>query len=508
MLGGSGMEAVCGFVLAIVAGRLLGKHDFGLLNLSWQVVTLSVIISELGLPLAMLRYVAVYDGEGDAGGAKGAAYAGTAFAGGLAAVIGLALVVGSHWIAGQLFHKPDLAPILPIMAIQLPLVAVLTTLMRVTQARGSMRQRVVVEKVVLPLSRLLLIGGFLAAGLGLTGAAWGTTLACAVSLAVAVYLAGGVIGRAWGQARPRWGELKRVLLYAIPLVLSALALFGRRRGIILALGVSGTAGDVGLYAAAERAALAGAMGLNAIGAIFSPIAADLYNRKRHDELHAILKTSAAWVTMAVLPGAVLLAICAGDVLTAFGRDFPQAELALTILACAQVINCTYGSVDYLIAMSARQWVAVTDLTFFALLSMGLTYVLAPRMGVVAAGLAGAVGLLGPRTARVIQTAVLLRMNPFGRSHVRVFACAVPPALLAVLWRVYLKGFLPPHAFWWGLLPAYAVLYVLLLAIVARGEIGGLLKAVRERRSRAAARARTSAEDGEPASAALSGEEDG
>jgi len=358
----------------------------------------------------------------------------------------------------------------------------------VTQARGTMRQRVLVEKVVLPTCRLLLIGGFLAAGLGLTGAAWGTTLACAVSLAVAVYLAAGVIRRAWGRARPRWGELKPVLLYAIPLVLSALALFGRRRGIMLALGVSGTAGDVGLYAAAERAALAGAMGLNAIGTIFSPIAADLYNRKRHDELHAILKTSAAWIAMVVLPGTAFLAVFAPEVMSAFGKGFPEGHVALAILAVAQMINCALGSVDFLFVMAGKQWLAIIDLTFFALASMGLTFHLAPSMGVTGAALAGAIGFLGPRMMRATQVAVLLRMNPFGVGQLRVAGCVIPPALLALIWRHHLAAVLPAHALWWLIMPTYFALYAVLLRLVAREQLSGLVRVLRQRRGRAAATA--------------------
>jgi O-antigen/teichoic acid export membrane protein len=500
MLGGSGIETGLGFALAVVAGRLLGKHDFGLFNLGWQVVTLSLILSEIGLPMAVLRYVAVYDGEQDPEGAKGAAYGGTLFAGLLGGAIAVVLMLGGHWVAAHAFRKPDLAPILPIMAIQLPIVGVMTMLMRVTQARGTMRYRVLVEKVLLPSSRLLFIGLLLAAGLGLVGAAWGSTVACALCLVAATYMALGVMRRAWGAVPPRWREVKPVLLYAIPLVLSALALFGRRRGVILALGVSGTASDIGLYSAAERAALAGAMGLNAIGAIFSPIAADLYNRKHHDELHQILKTSAAWIVMVVLPAAVLLALCAPEVLAAFGKDFPEAELALTILAAAQIINCTFGSVDYLFAMAAKQWVAVIDLTFFACVSMGLAYYLAPRMGVAGAAIAGAVGLLGPRTARVTEVAVLLRMNPFGRGHLRVAACAVPPAILAVVWRLCLRPFFPVHAFVWVLIPAYAALYLLLLPLLARHELDGLLNVIRERRRRMARRARAAADDSDLPSA--------
>jgi O-antigen/teichoic acid export membrane protein len=493
MLGGSGLESLLGFALAVVAGRLLGKHDFGLFNLAWQIVALSLVLSELGLPVAVLRYVAVYDGERDPEGAKGAAYGGTVVAGVLGVVLGIVLVLGAPTIAERVFHKPEMAPLLPAMALQLPLVGIMVTLLRVTQARGSARHRVLVEKALLPASRLLFIGGLLAAGGGVVGAAWGSTIAGAVGCVASIACTAALARRAWPGARPRWRELWPVLVYSIPLVISTLALFGRRRGILMVLGARGTAGDVGLYAAAERTALAGAMGLNAIGSIFSPIAADLYHRKQHDELGAVLKTSAAWIVMVVLPGALLLALCPRDVLLAFGRDFPEAEFALGLLGLAQAINCAYGSVDFLIQMTAKQWGAVLDLTLFALISMGLTYYLAPRMGVAGAAIAGAVGLLGPRTARVIQVAVRLHMNPFGPGHLRVAACAVPPALLALLWRGVLSRFLPAHAFWWLIVPGYAALYLLLLPVLAKGEVATLRQAIQERRKR---RAQDEAEAGD------------
>lgn len=482
MLAGSGIEAAFGFGLAIVAGRLLGKHDFGLFNLAWQIIALSLILSELGLPVSVMRSVAVLDGEDDPEGAKGAALGGTVLSALLGILLALVLIFGAKPLATRVFQKADLASILPIMAIQLPLVGVMTTMMRITQARATMRYRVMVEKILLPGLRLLLIGLALASGARLKGAAWGSTIACALTLAIAVHLTWGVMQQAWGSARPRWRELGPVAMYAVPLVLSSLALFGRRRGIMIVLGAVGSGGQVGLYAAAERAAITAAMGLNAIGAIFSPIAADLYNRGQHGDLHAILKASAAWIVMVVLPGALLLALCAPEVLSAFGRDFPEAAIALTVLAVAQIINCTYGSVDYLIAMSAKQWIAVVDLSLFAFVSMGLTYCLVPKMGVVGAAIAGAVGLLGPRTVRLIQVAVLLRMTPFGWGHLRVSLAVLPSTLLALLWRSFLRPVLPTYAFWWLLLPTYAALYLLMLSIVAPRELNALRAAILARRT--------------------------
>jgi len=218
---------------------------------------------------------------------------------------------------------------------------------------------------------------------------------------------------------------------------------------------------------------------------FHYIAADLYHRKQHAELHGILKTSAAWIVMVVLPGAVFLAFFASEVMGTFGKDFPAGYVALAILAAAQIVNCTFGSVDYLFAMAAKQWIAVIDLSVFALASMGLTFWLAPRYGVVGAAVAGAIGLLGPRATRVVEVAVLMRMNPFGAGHLRIAACVIPSALLALVWREVFAGVVPAHAFWWLFAPAYVVLYLALLPVLAREELNGLLSVVRRRRRRGA-----------------------
>ena len=78
MLGGSAFEAAFVYAMAVVVARLLGKADFGIFSLGISAIGLNVILYELGIPTAVMRYVAVYDGENDPARAKGTAIGGGA----------------------------------------------------------------------------------------------------------------------------------------------------------------------------------------------------------------------------------------------------------------------------------------------------------------------------------------------------------------------------------------------------------------------------------------------
>lgn len=480
MLGGSAVEAAFMYAMAIVVARLLGKAEFGLFSLGLSAVGLNVIFYELGIPTAVMRYVAVYDGEHDPARAKGTAISGTVAAGTFGLIGGLVLAVLAEPVSRRIFGKPDLAPILPIMAIHLPTLGAAATLLRVTQARGTMRYRVLVEKFVLPLGRLFFVALFVGLGAGLVGAAWGSATACAVSLVVSVWLVARMARRAWGGAKPKW-ETWRVVAYAFPLMLASLAMYARTRGITLALGVVGSSEQLGLFSAAERTSVIAAMGLNAVGSIFAPISADLHNRDKATELHRILKTAAAWTVMAVLPVELLLIVCGREVMGTFGKGFVEGYLCLAILAGAQLVSCLFGSVNVLLAMCARQWLMLVDLVFFAIASMGLAAVLVPRMGVVGAAAAGAVGILGPRVTRVIEVAVLMRMTPFGIGHLKAMACVVPPVALLLAWRWLFPATTGKVLFLPVAVPTYLLLYVAALRLGARAEFDELVATLARRR---------------------------
>ncbi len=480
MLGGSVFEAAFMYAMAIVVARLLGKADFGLFSLGLSAVGLNVIFYELGIPTAVMRYVAVYDGENDPARAKGTAISGTLTAGIVGLIGGMVLALLAGPVARRIFGKPDLAPILPIMAIHLPTLGAMATLLRVTQARGTMRQRVLIEKVLLPVSRLSFVALFVGLGAGLIGAAWGSAAACLVSLGASAWVTGRLARQAWGRVKPNF-ETWAVATYAFPLMLGSLAMYARTRGITLALGVVGSSEQVGLYSAAERTTVIAAMGLNAVGSIFAPICADLYNRDEHAELHRILKTAAAWTVMAVLPVELFLIVCGREVMGTFGKGFIEGYICLAILAGAEVVSCLFGSVNVVLAMCARQWLMLVDLVLFALASMGLASVLVPRMGVVGAAVAAAVGILGPRVTRLIEVAVLMRMTPFGVGHLKAVACATVPVGLLMLWRWIFPGTVSHFLFLPVSVPLYLVLYIAALQLGARGELGELLATLKRRR---------------------------
>jgi len=484
MLGGSAFEAVFVYAMAVVVARLLGKADFGIFSLGISAIGLNVILYELGIPTAVMRYVAVYDGENDPARAKGTAISGTLLSGTLGLAGGVVLALLAKPIAHRVFGKPELAPILPIMALQLPALSGMAALLRVTQARGTMRYRVLVEKFVVPVSRLLFVATLVSLGHGLIGAAWGASIACVLGLVAALFVTVRIARRAWGSVRPRY-EAWSVVVYAFPLMLASLALYARNRGITLALGVVGSSGEVGVFAAADRTAIIAAMGLNAVGAIFAPIAADLYNRNEHAELQGILKTGAAWIAMAVLPVELFLIICGREVMGTFGKGFLEGYICLAILAGAQLVSCLFGSVNVLLAMCAKQWLMVVDLVVFAAASMGLASILVPRIGVVGAAVAAALGILGPRVTRLVEVAVLMRMSPFGVGHLKVAASAVVPVGLLVAWRWLFPGTLSHFLFLPLAVPAYLLLYVASLQLGARKEFGELVTILKQRRERAA-----------------------
>lgn len=182
-------QGLVAFLFVALIVRLLGTAEYGLFR---QVVQVLAIAGQLGLAgfnYAAMRYIARARASGDPSGVKGSARAAVIGALIASGCVFAALEIGAAGIAGRFAESDasarELASLLRIGALFVPLFALTQVMRYCTQAYKTMVPSVIVGNIVQPLVRAAVATGLILFGLGVRGAVLGHVLASAVALVVA-----------------------------------------------------------------------------------------------------------------------------------------------------------------------------------------------------------------------------------------------------------------------------------------------------------------------------------
>ena len=107
--------------IALVAR--LGSSEYGLFSLAIIIVSFLSIIATFGFRTGIIRYIAYYKGKKDDKGIKGSIISSLKVSLPLSLFLTFILFIFSEKISVLIFHNPDLTPILRIISLSLPFLA-------------------------------------------------------------------------------------------------------------------------------------------------------------------------------------------------------------------------------------------------------------------------------------------------------------------------------------------------------------------------------------------------
>jgi O-antigen/teichoic acid export membrane protein len=210
-------------------------------------------------------------------------------------------------------------------------------------------------------------------------------------------------------------DIRRWLSAAAPLFFITLTMVINRRADLLMLGWLGKPADIGIYAAAARAAELVLFVMQSINIALSPAVAAFAGTGRPERLQRTF-TETARIGFALTAMASLLIILLGSwYLGLYGAEFLRGERALWILLGAQIVNAAYGSVGVVLIMSGHERSASIATLAGALTNLGLNAVWIPRYGIEGAAMATLAGTVVWNTllAWYVSRRIGLRTGLFG-----------------------------------------------------------------------------------------------
>ncbi len=410
-------------IVALLLARLLGAAEYGIYNLAMSAATLAMAIGVFGLDDAMLRYVAIYAGKKDHARLWGAILLGTGGTLLASTLAGVGLFVLADWLSLRIFHEPSLAPILRLLSLLVPFLALSNVLVSIAHGFKRMEYSVLAEDIGQLLIRLVLLAVLSFTGLSATKAALVFGVSDVLTCFVLIYL----LNRdfKWNQPlRAAHLETREITAYALPLWLSGMLAKFRNNIDTLVLGALSSAANVGVYSLLVRVNFIGHVSYQSIVRSVKPVLAEVSSRGARDEMADIYQTATRWTLILNLPMFLLLVLFPNNILTIFGGSYMEGTQALVILAWAELLNASTGICGSIIDMGGYPRVKLFNSVSQIAILLGLNFLLIPRFEMLGAAIAIAVSIVYVNLLRVGQVWYLFRILPHNRSFIKPVVAAL------------------------------------------------------------------------------------
>ena len=378
------------FAFHIVLARALGVQQTGVFFLAIALVTISGVISRLGLDNALLRFTSGHAVAQEWPEIQAIYHRALGVVIVSAGITSLVLWLISPWMSEHLFSEPDLAGPMRYMSlaiIPISMISVHSQLLKAIKRVGIS---------VLTQNALLL--GLVMVGLLILPHEL-HTLEMAQLYAVAALITAVITAIIWRRARPgtrrtkndySFGELfsSSAYLYVSSIMNSVVMPWAA----LILLGIWGVASDVGRFGIANRTATLISFALLVINSIAAPKFAELFRQGDAASVRSTAQMATLLMMLFVSPVVVLFLAAPAWVMGLFGANFKAAAPMLVILTLGQVVNVAAGSVGYLLMMSGHERKYRNATLIAGTINLLLGFVLIPMFGALGASVSTAVSV--------------------------------------------------------------------------------------------------------------------
>jgi O-antigen/teichoic acid export membrane protein len=325
-------------ITAIVVGRLIGPEGYGLYTLALVTPSYVMLVINLGIPSAAVRFSAKYLAEGSERKAISFLYSMTVFQTLLGIIAFVLLVPFSGLIATRLLNRPDLAPIIPLACLVLVGLASYNTVTAGYQGLNRMDRSAFLQ-VLLAVAKLVLTLALIWLGFGLVGAVAGFAVSYVVSgligLALVIVMYKGIMPRGW------LADLKDALKYSYPLFVATLASGLVAPYLVNLLAIFVTNAQIGGYGAATNMSTLIVLFTYPIATTLFPLFSGLSKDERG--LAEIYEKTVRYSTIFVIPVVALVMVLAYPISSAiYGKAYEFAGSYLALMV-AQYLFIGLGS---------------------------------------------------------------------------------------------------------------------------------------------------------------------
>jgi len=372
-----------GFLTQVVMARLLTESGYGDVVLALAVVGVGTLIATLGLDDGLMREFPKY--EDDTKKARGVARAGVVLGILMGVIVGAGTFLAAPFIAREIFTEPSLTPLVRIAALGIPFMVLKNNSVALARGARDAKPHAIVDQLVQPISRLVLIGGLVLAGFQAVGAVAGQIGAVVLASLIAVFFALRILPSLRGPSVPMY---RSILAFSLPLVaVQGMGMLNNQLDIYM-LGYFLTSARVGIYNIALQLGNLLTAVIAAVAFLLPPVLTRLHEKGKQKEMLDTYQGLTKWMLLIAIPIFAILFFAPELVIsTMFGSNYTEGSTVLRILLIGKLFGILLGlNSSSLIALGDNK--TVSYLVFIqVLLNLLINVLFIPRFGIEGAAIA-------------------------------------------------------------------------------------------------------------------------
>lgn len=429
---GAGAGALAGVVVVVVVTNGFPAAVAGTLFAATSAFLILESVALLGTDTGLVRWLPAQRAAGRARDVRRTLVVAATPVLALSLVVAVALAVAAPALAPHLVGEAaadDMATVLRVLAVVLPVAALHDLVLAATRGTGSMTPTVLVENVGrLGLQALAVLLAWLA-GVGPLGLAVAWCLPYAPGLAVgAVWLHRATRTTSAAPTAPPatgWRALvAEFWSYTAPRAIARVTQAGLKRSDVVLVAALASPADAALYTAATRFIVLGQLFVQSVQQALSPHLSALFARGDDAAANAVYRAATLWSMIAAWPLYLALAGFAPALMGVFGEGYGAASDVVVVLSLTMLLATACGPVDAVLLMAGRSWLSLRNSTAALAVNVGLNLVLVPSHGIRGAALSWSVAIVVRNLLPLLIVRRQLGMWPLTRATGVLAAAAV------------------------------------------------------------------------------------
>jgi stage V sporulation protein B len=376
------------FVISIILARHLGAYDLGLYRLTYTFYGVATMVGALGIPVAVIKYVAEYKDDGvNLDKIVSSAIITSLIAG---VVIGILIYMLSQNLA-DLFRMQQIKSLLVLLSPVFPFILVNSILFGTLNGLRKMKRyaiALILQQALITASTVILIYY----DFGVSGAIMSIVIS---SIGMSAYLIYSCRGYFHLVLDGYLETTKKLAAFGAKMFGANLINMINLQADVVFLGYFLTATNVGYYSAATGLSKFFLVVPQAIQTVSYPATTEYWTKKNIPGLQKMLDKSVRYSALALMPAGLAIGFFAEDIVSRiYGNAFQQSALPLQILLIGTVIfgvACT--SIGGSLAGINRPDLSLKAAGISATANVILNVALIPRFGIAGAAIATCTSLI-------------------------------------------------------------------------------------------------------------------
>ena len=420
------------YAYTLLLARTLTPSDLGHYFLIFTIINIMGLVAIVGLDFGVVRYVALYAGEGRYGLARKTLTVSLFISVPIGVALAAAIMVLGPRLTGLMMEGVDSSTMaISIFAISIPFWVAARLLNATTQGLHRMQYQVYSRDIGEQSSKFLLSAIALMLGTGLVGVIWANVTSVVLAAGMALFFVTIVLPRNKADSHDAASPVRQIFRYSLPLAFSNILGMLLLYIDMLLVGYLGSPADVGYYGAALRLVTGSQAILLAFSTVFTPVISDLYNRRSNTELYELFKTVGRWIFTCSFPIFLVLFLLADPIMKVFGTDFTTGSGALMLLAFSQLVNASTGAAGLMVLMSGRSHMELINVGVALIVNIMICLLLIPAHGVIGAAIANVSAAAVINIMRSVEVWVFMRMQVYSNKFFKPILAGAVGAILVL-----------------------------------------------------------------------------